>query len=117
VYTGSDPDNRRWGWVQTVHSTGCYHWGNVQLHEALPQRHQVNVTVTRYRYNVVFDHQYCKVFAGKSSCTIVDQAVLTTDCVQWWYDSTAIVHRWNSGARVEIARGATTSERGANCLQ
>jgi hypothetical protein len=110
IYTGGNPDNQRWGWVYTVHSAACNHWGSVALHAPLPRNHQVNVTLTRYNGNVVADHRYCYIRAGESNCHT--PAILTTSC-QWWYKTTADVYRWNGTSWIRIAWGSTN--RSGSC--
>src|SRR6266545_8431444 len=92
VYTHLDPNLQRWGWTQTVHSTACNHWGNVQLHEPLPTGYQANVTLTRT--NVLTgdtDHRYCYVKANGRTCHT--DAILTTACF-WDYFTDTVIYHW-----------------------
>jgi hypothetical protein len=104
VYTNGDPTRTRWGWTQTVHSTACNHWGNVQLHNPLPSGYQANVTLTRYHYGVEADHRYCYVRAGGRSCHT--EAILTTSCV-WSYTTDTIIYRWSGSRWDPVAWGIT----------
>lgn len=102
----------RWGWVRTVHSPGCYHWGSVALHDKLAERLQVNVTLERWRYDKVVDHRYCYIKPGGSGC--YTDPVLTGDC-SWTYVTNARIYHWSDGKWTKIA-WSSTNDRSGSCI-
>jgi hypothetical protein len=102
IYTNGSPSSQRWGAAYTVHSTGCYHWGSVDLDQVLPDGYQVDVTLTRYLDGDEYDHRFCYIKAGGDYCTAVP-AIRTESC-QWTYKTTAVIYRASGTSRVAIAK-------------
>jgi hypothetical protein len=111
IHTGGNDDFPRWGWALTVHSPACNHWGSVALHEALPSGFQVNVTLTRWDGDFVFDHRYCHVYPGGTNCHTA--AILTTAC-NWSYTTNAQIYHWN-GTAWDLIAFNTTPPRTFSC--
>jgi hypothetical protein len=112
IYTEGVIGGIRWGWVRTVHSPACYHWGSVALHDKLEERFQVNVTLERWRYNRIVDHRYCYIKPGGSGC--YTEPVLTGDC-SWTYVTNAKIYHWSNGKWSLIA-WSSVRDRTASCM-
>lgn len=113
IHTGGNDEFPRWGWAQTVHSPACNHWGSVALHEPLPSRFQVNVTLTRWNYTAVFDHRYCYVEAGGTNCHT--PAIQTIGC-NWTYATQAKIYHWNE-TKWDLIAWNSSPPRTGSCVK